>query len=262
MPMLEITHRGPVAQVELNRPECLNALNLQLSQELVDTGRRLSGDDDVRAIILTGRGRAFCSGADLADAALLNRPATSRGAAVGALLREVFNPIIETWALMPKPVICAVNGVAAGGGAGLALCGDLLLMTPGASLVQVFVPKLALIPDAGVSYLLPRAVGTARALRLSVLGDALDAQTAVTVGVAHAVVEDERLLDEAHALALRFASGPREAFVATKEVMGPDASALRAHLEGEARRQTILADTPDHAEGLAAFAQKRRPQYR
>ena len=144
---LELRTDGRIATVALNRPERMNALDAVLARELVAVGRALAEDPTVGAVVLTGTGRAFCAGADLTPDALPIDPARP-GESISRVLRDLFNPIVRTWALFPKPVVVALNGVAAGGGVGLALCGDVLLMAEEASLVQVFVPRLGLVPEA------------------------------------------------------------------------------------------------------------------
>ena len=248
------------AVVTLNRPQALNALDAGLSAELVRLGRELAADDSVRALVLTGAGRAFCSGADLTPGALPVHGA-SRGAAVRYLLETVFNPIIRTWALLPKPVVVAQNGIAAGGGVGLALVGDFLVMAESASHVQVFVPKLGLVPDMGVTYLLPRAIGAARARALALLGTPLTAGDALSFGLAHEVVPDAALAGRALELAATLAAGPASAQAAAKGLLGAQAAALEAALAAEADAQGRLADHADHLEGLAAFAGRRSPRF-
>jgi 2-(1,2-epoxy-1,2-dihydrophenyl)acetyl-CoA isomerase len=260
-PVLLSERRDGIAIVSLNRPQCLNALDAVLASELTRTADELANDDGVRAIILTGVGRAFCSGADLTPGALPIVGAT-RGAAVRHLLETVFNPLVEAWVRLPKPVIVAQNGTAAGGGVGLALTADFLLMADSASLVQVFVPKLGLIPDMGVSVLLPHAIGAQRALALACTGQPLTAQQAFSAGAAHRVSPDAELLTHARALAEHLADGPREALAASKQLFKIDVATLRDGLAREARLQEALANSADHQEGLAAFAAKRPARFR
>lgn len=249
------------AVVTLNRPESLNALDAALSGELVRLGQELAADRTVRAVVMTGAGRAFCSGADLSPGALPVR-GDSRGGAVRDLLETVFNPIVRIWALFPKPVVVAQNGIAAGGGVGLALAGDFLLMAESATQLQVFVPKLGLVPDMGVTYLLPRAIGAARARSLALLGTPLSAADALAWGLAHEVVPDAALAGRAMELAARLAAGPAAAQAAAKNLLGAHAAALDSALAAEAEMQGRLADHPDHVEGLAAFAARRPPFFR
>lgn len=261
MVVLTITRTAAVAEVTLQRPERRNALNAELLLELIRVAAELSVDASVRAIVLTGAGDAFCAGADVLPGAFPVAAAESRGAATRRVLQQYFNPMVEAWALMPKPVVVAQNGVAAGGGVGLALCADLLLMTPQATHVLVFVPKLGLVPDVGVSYLLPRAIGPIRTARLTLLGVPLTADEALSWGLAHAVVAADHLLPRARELAAALAANPARACSATKALLGPAAAAFRAQLEREADLQGELGDGADHAEGLAAFAAKRAPRF-
>jgi 2-(1,2-epoxy-1,2-dihydrophenyl)acetyl-CoA isomerase len=249
-----------VVVVSLNRPQALNAIDASLGAELVRVGRDCADDEAVRAVVLGGAGRAFCSGADLTPGAL-PMVGASRGAAVRHLLETIFNPIIRTWALLPKPVVIAQNGIAAGGGVGLALSGDFLVMAESATQSQVFVPKLALVPDMGVTYLLPRAVGAARARALALLGTPLTAADARAWGLAHDVVPDAELAEYSLDLAARLAAGPLHAQAAAKALLGAEAAALDAALAAEAEAQARLADHADHLEGLAAFAERRPPAF-
>lgn len=259
MTVLSVTRSDDIATVMLARPERRNALNTELAQRLVAVGREIAADASVRAVILTGAGRAFCAGADMMPGAL--GAASSRGAIIRNALEEFFNPLIETWALLPKPVIVAQNGVAAGGGVGLVLCGDYILMPESASHLLVFVPKLGLVPDMGVSYLLPRAIGAARAAHILQRGTPISSADALAFGLAHAVVGDDVLLSHARQLAAELAASPPGALAAAKALMGPDPIALRAQLSREAEAQAILGDSADHAEGAAAFYAKRAPRF-
>jgi 2-(1,2-epoxy-1,2-dihydrophenyl)acetyl-CoA isomerase len=261
MAVLTVTRNDDIVTVTLARPERLNALNTELAQRLVAVGREIAADDSVRAVILTGAGRAFCAGADLMPGALEIGAAGSRGATLRNVLERLFNPVVETCALLPKPVIVAQNGIAAGGGVGLALCGDYILMAESASHLFVFVPKLGLVPDVGVSYLLPRAIGAARATRIALRGTPISSADALAFGLAHAVVGDDVLLSRARQLAAELAGSPPGAVAAAKALMGPDPIALRAQLSREAEAQATLGDSAEHADGVAAFIAKRAPHF-
>ncbi len=257
---LLIERRDAIAIVTLNRPHCLNALNEELAKALTSTARILADDKTVRSIVLTGKGRAFCAGADLAPGALpLNGP--TRGAATRAVLEQLFNPIVTAWVDLPQPVVVAQNGIAAGGGIGLALTGDFLLMTEAACWTQVFVPKLGLIPDMGVTALLPHAIGSARAQSLAMTGAAFTARQAEAAGVVHEVTGEEDLLPRAIALAEKLALGPRSALALTKTLFKIDREALSAALAREALLQESLANLAEHQEGITAFLEKRLPQF-
>jgi 2-(1,2-epoxy-1,2-dihydrophenyl)acetyl-CoA isomerase len=255
LPGLMVERDGPVAVVTLDHPARLNALGRESCAALVRTA-----DPEVRAVVLTGRGAGFCAGADLQDGAFTPQPGESRGAATRRFLEEYFNPVAQAWYELDRPVVAAVNGVAAGGGVGLALTADFVLAATGSSFVQVFTPKLALVPDMGCSWLLPRRVGFARAKSLALLGDRLDGKRAAEWGLADACLADAQLLPEALILARRLAAGPMMAHSAVKHLFG-DSQAFADALATEARLQEQLADHPDHAEGLLAFVEKRQPRY-
>lgn len=258
---LSLQHDGAVAIVTLDRPHRLNALSRPLCAALVAMAEALEDAASVRAIVLTGAGKGFCAGADLVDGGFLPQAHESRGSATRRFLEEDFNPAALAWYRLAKPVVVAVNGVAAGGGVGLALAGDFVLAATSASFVQVFTPKLALVPDMGCSWHLPRLVGPARAKALALLGTPLDATTAAQWGLIHAAVPPTELAPRALALAQQLAAGPGTAQTAVKRLLG-DVAGFAAALAEEARLQEALGNHPDHAEGLQAFATKRPPQYR
>jgi len=254
--------REAAVYVTLNRPERLNALDGQLIADLRAAADAIAADADVRAVVLTGAGRAFCAGADLMRGGVLGDAAMSTGASVGAALRDQFNPMISAWFHLRAPVIVAVNGVAAGAGASLALAGDLVIAARSASFLQLFAPKLGLIPDLGSTYFLPRSVGTARAKGLALLGDALGAEDAARWGLIWEVVDDAALDATVEALARRLANGPSRAYAEIKAVFnGRGAGSLDEQLALEARAQATLADTADFVEGLTAFHAKRTPRF-
>lgn len=249
-----------MAIITLDRPQRLNALSRSLCRALVQTAATLAADATVRAVVLTGAGPGFCAGADLMDTSFTPRADETRGTATRRFLEEDFNPVALAWYSLGKPVVVAVNGIAAGGGVGLALTGDFVLAADTASFVQVFTPKLALVPDMGCSWQLPRLVGVARAKALTLLGDRLDAATAAQWGLIHAAVPAAELSTCALELAQRLAAGPTTAQSAVKRMFSDEAS-FAAALAEEARLQEALGNHPDHAEGLQAFASKRAPQY-
>ena len=251
---------GAVAIITLSRPQRLNALSRPLCHALVATAEALSADNTVRAVVLTGAGSGFCAGADLVDGGFTPLAGETRGAATRRFLEEDFNPVALAWYRLAKPVVVAVNGIAAGGGVGLALTGDFVLAADTASFIQVFTPKLALVPDMGCSWQLPRLVGMARAKALALLGDRLDAATAAQWGLIYAVVPANELATKALALAQRLANGPVTAQAAVKRLFADEAG-FAAALAEEARLQQALGNHADHAEGLAAFVAKRAPQY-
>ena len=254
--------REGIAHVTLNRPDRLNALNLALITDLRAAAAVIDSDPEIRAVVLTASGRAFCSGADLMGDDLLGDPKRSRGENIGAGLREHFNPMIEAWHRLRVPVVVAVNGVAAGAGVSLALIGDIVLAARSATFLQLFAPKLGLMPDLGSTFHLPRMVGTARAKGLALLGDALSAADAANWGLIWACVDDGALAAQAQAIAGRFATGPTQAFQRIKAVFNRELPrTLAEQLALEAAAQAELGDTLDFAEGVQAFRHKRAPNF-
>jgi 2-(1,2-epoxy-1,2-dihydrophenyl)acetyl-CoA isomerase len=245
--------RESVAYVTLNRPDRLNALNRSLIADLSAAASAIESDADVRAVLLSASGRAFCSGADLMGKDLLN---------VKESLEQHFNPMVQAWYQLRVPVVVAVNGVAAGAGVSLALTGDIVLAARSATFLQLFAPKLGLMPDLGSTFHLPRLVGTARAKGLALLGDALTATDAANWGMIWGCVEDAALAEEAEALVRRFADGPTQAYRRIKAVFNVEPpQTLAEQLAFEAHEQSLLATTQDFAEGIDAFRSKRPPRF-
>src|SRR6202167_1718293 len=254
--------RDSVAHVTLNRPDRLNALNRGMITDLSAAAAAIDADHGIRAVVLTASGRAFCSGADLMGDDLLGDPQRSRGENVGAGLREHFNPMVDAWYQLRVPVVVAVNGVAAGAGVSLALVGDIVLAARSATFLQLFAPKLGLMPDLGSTFHLPRLVGTARAKGLALLGDALTAADAADWGLIWACVEDGSLAAQVESVARRLAAGPTQAFQRIKAVFNVELPrTLNEQMEIEAVAQAQLGDTADFAEGVAAFRHKRAPNF-
>jgi 2-(1,2-epoxy-1,2-dihydrophenyl)acetyl-CoA isomerase len=254
--------RERIAHVTLNRPDRLNALSLQLVEDLSGAAAAIDADPQIRAVLLTGAGRAFCSGADLMRDDFLEASPGSLGENIGASMRRHFNPMVSAWCGLSVPLVVAVNGVAAGAGMSLALAGDIVLAARSATFLQLFAPKLGLMPDLGSTFHLPRLIGTARAKALTLLGDALSAADAVQWGLIWACVDDEALLDQASALTRRLADGPTQAFQQIKRTFNRQpAPTLADQLELEAAAQSELADTRDFAEGVLAFRSKRAPRF-
>jgi 2-(1,2-epoxy-1,2-dihydrophenyl)acetyl-CoA isomerase len=254
--------RGAVAQVTLNRPERLNALNPDLIKDLHAAAAAIGADSGIRAVLLTGSGRAFCSGADLMVDDQAGAPPGRRGEAIRVHLRDHFNPMVSAWYRLRVPVVVAVNGVAAGAGASLALVGDIVLAARSAIFVQLFAPKLGLMPDLGSTFHLPRMVGSARAKGLALLGEALSAADAAGWGLIWGCVEDAALQEQAQAMAARLASGPTQAYQRIKAVFNVELPrTLDEQLALEADAQGELGDTADFAEGVQAFRLKRGPHF-
>jgi 2-(1,2-epoxy-1,2-dihydrophenyl)acetyl-CoA isomerase len=251
--------RDSVAHVTLNRPDRLNALNRGMITDLSAAAAAIQADGDLRAVVLSASGRAFCSGADLMGDDLLGDPQRSRGENIGAGLREYFNPMVNAWYQLRLPVVVAVNGVAAGAGVSLALAGDIVVA---ATFLQLFAPKLGLMPDLGSTFHLPRLVGTARAKGLALLGEALTAADAVSWGLIWACVDDGALPAQAESIAKRLAAGPTQAFQRIKAAFNVEPPrTLAEQLAHEAVAQAELGDTEDFAEGVQAFRQKRAPNF-
>ncbi|HLW48899.1 MAG TPA: enoyl-CoA hydratase-related protein [bacterium] len=249
-----IEDRDSVRVITLNRPDVLNAFDARLGEELLDALTAAADAADVRCVVLTGAGRAFCSGADL-------RGHTPGETSLGALLRTRYNRIILRLRTMEKPVLAAVNGVAAGAGCNLALAADLRIASDRASFIEVFT-RVGLIPDSGGTWLLPRFVGIGRALEMMFFADPIDAAAAERLGLVNRVVPQDELMPRTLEWASRLAHGPTRAYGLIKR--GVDRALtldLRGALEYEAFLQEIAGRSDDHREGVAAFLEKRAPSY-
>jgi 2-(1,2-epoxy-1,2-dihydrophenyl)acetyl-CoA isomerase len=248
-----------VATIELNRPQALNAWNAQLGADLLAALRGAAEDDAVRALLITGAGRAFSSGADLKD---MSGDTTPDGRPdVYRTLTERYHPIMHAIREAPKPVVAAVNGPAVGIGCSLALCCDLILAAESAYFLLAFV-NIGLVPDGGSSLFVPTRVGFARANELSMLGEKLGAARALEWGLINRVVVDERLREEAAALAARLAAGPTRSYAGTKRQLNNWLySRMAEQLELEAQIQQEMAGSEDFVEGAMAFVQKRPARF-
>jgi 2-(1,2-epoxy-1,2-dihydrophenyl)acetyl-CoA isomerase len=248
------------ATVELNRPETLNAWNAQFGADLLATLREVAADDAVRAVVITGAGRGFSSGADLKD--ISGGDVTEEGRPdVYKTLTERYHPIMHAIREMPKPVIAAVNGPAVGIGCSLALCSDLILAAESAYFLLAFV-NIGLVPDGGSSLFLPTRIGMARATELSMLGERLGAAKALEWGLINRVVPDERLREEAGELARRMAAGPTRSYAGTKRQLNNWLySRMAEQLELEAQIQREMAGSEDFPEGAMAFVEKRPARF-
>lgn len=246
---------GGVLTLTLNRPDVLNALNEQLLADLHDGLRFAERTPDVRCVVLTGAGRGFCSGQDLRERTGV------QAVSYGDSLRRRYNPIVLRMRTMEKPVIAAVNGVAAGAGCNLALAADLRIASDRASFIEVF-SRVGLVPDSGGTFTLPRLVGLGKALELAFTADPVDAHEALRLGLVNRVVPHDELMAHTLALATRLAQGPTRAFGLTKRAFTYALTAsLEAALEYEAHLQEIAGRTADHREGVAAFLEKRPPRF-
>jgi 2-(1,2-epoxy-1,2-dihydrophenyl)acetyl-CoA isomerase len=249
---------GAVATITINRPEARNALTAQTKVALLDALADCSTDDAVRAVILTGAGQAFCAGQDLREHADL----LAAGAAPLATVSEHYNPIIETITGMPKPVIAALPGVAAGAGASLAFACDFRVAAERASFMLAFA-RVGLGPDSGASWTLQRLIGPARAAEMLMLAEPVDAATALGLGLLTSVTADEDLPAAASALAARLAAGPTLAYAAIKAaLLYASTHSLSDSLAKEADLQTRLGSTEDHREATLAFVNKQVPAYK
>jgi 2-(1,2-epoxy-1,2-dihydrophenyl)acetyl-CoA isomerase len=245
-----------VGTITLDRPDALNSLEATLKRELLAVLREASRDPAVRVVILTGAGRAFCAGQDLKE-----RLAPD-AAPLDVEVRERYIPIVLAIRRLPKPIIAAVNGVAAGAGAAMAFACDLRIAAEEASFVLAF-GRIGLVPDSGASWFLPRLVGAARAAELLYLSDPLPAAEALRIGLVNRVVPGPSLMAEAEALAARLATGAPLAMALTKRAIDRSLEVgLVEALDHEASLQGIAGRTADHAEGLAAFVEKRAPRFR
>ncbi|MCB8965337.1 MAG: enoyl-CoA hydratase-related protein [Chloroflexota bacterium] len=245
-----------IATITLNRPELLNAFNDQMIEETTHAFKQAGRDDAVRCVLLTGNGRAFSSGQDLADVT-----ARIGSFSISEHLRHGYNRLIATMIGLEKPIIGAINGVAAGAGCGIALAADLRIASDKASFMLAF-SKVGLIPDSGVNWLLPRLVGYARAYEMAVTADKIPADKAYEWGIVNRVVPHEQLLETALAWAGPLAAGPTLAYGLTKRIMQKtwDMS-LPESLEYEASLQEIAGRSQDNKEGVIAFLQKRAPNF-
>jgi len=246
-----------VAAITLNRPDVLNSFNGAMALEVRQAFSAASADSTARAVLLTGAGRAFCAGQDLAEVMPKEGPAPD----LGDIVARGYNPIVRTIRQLDKPVVCAVNGVAAGAGANLAFACDFVVASSDASFVQSF-SKIGLVPDTGGTFFLPRLVGMARATALMMLADKVSAQEAVTIGLIHRVVEAGKLLDEATLLARQLASRPTRGLGLIKRALNASATnGLDEQLALEAQLQAEAGSTADYREGVRAFLEKRPPVF-
>ena len=247
-----------VATLTLNRPDSMNSLSVALKEALITAVDEVSRDDSVRAVVLTGSGRGFCVGQDLREhVALLqaNDPAPLN------TVTEHYNPIVTGLATMGKPVIAAVNGMAAGAGAGLAFACDFRIVAKSAGFLLAFA-NVGLTLDSGVSWTLPRLIGSARATALALLAEPVTADAALEMGLVNAVVEPDHVLPAAQELAARLAAGPTAAYAAIKESIAYAAdSTLVQSLAKEAELQAAMGATEDHRNATAAFVAKQKPVF-
>ena len=252
--------RGAVAVVTLNRPQALNSFTREMHRSLWAALDRAEANPAVRALVLTGAGRGFCAGLDLSELDFTPGPGLLERADPGPVINEAFNPTTRRLQSLRMPTVVAVNGVAAGAGASIAMACDIAVAAPAASFVQAF-SKIGLIPDAGGSWLLVERLGLARAMALSMTGDKLAADKALEWGLIWQVTDD--CVATAVALAEKLAAMPTKALVATRHLLtGAGTRSLDAHLNVERDTQSALGKTHDYMEGVNAFLEKRAPQFK
>jgi 2-(1,2-epoxy-1,2-dihydrophenyl)acetyl-CoA isomerase len=260
MPSVNLHRDGAAATIELNRPDALNAWDGALGAELLEAVRAVARDDEVRAVVVTGAGRAFSSGADLRDVS--GRERTPEGHIdLRSLLNERYHPIITTIRTMPKPVLAAVNGPAVGIGLSLALSADLIVAAESAYFLLAFV-NIGLVPDGGSSLFVPTRVGLARAAEMAMLGERVSAAQALEWGLINRVVPDDRFGDEVADLRDRLAGGPTRSYAGTKRQLNHWLyTRMDEQLALEADVQQEMAASGDFAEGVAAFLEKRQATF-
>lgn len=254
--LLEI--KEGVARLTLNRPDRLNSFIVQMHDEVSRALESIS-KSDARVLVLTGAGRGFCAGQDLADRAVAP---TGKGVDLGESLERRYNPLVRRLASLEMPVICAVNGVAAGAGANIALACDIVIAARSAKFIQSFA-NIGLIPDSGGTWTLPRLAGQARAMGLALTGEPLSAERAEAWGVIWKCVDDEKLSEETNALAAKFAAAPTKGLATTKQLIRESSARdFNAQLDVERDAQRMLGRTHDYKEGVAAFMEKRSPTFK
>lgn len=247
-----------LATITLNRPDRLNSFTVAMHTEVRAAFDAIDADASIRAVLLTGAGRGFCAGQDLGD-----RAVSAEGAKpdLGASVEAYYNPLIRRIAALPMPIVCAVNGVAAGAGANIALACDIVIAAKSAKFIQSFA-HIGLIPDSGGTWILPRLIGQARAMGLALTGEPLMAEAAAEWGMIWKAVDDDDLIAEATALASRLAAGPTRGLAETKKrIRAAWGNALDTELDEERDAMRMLGQSDDYAEGVAAFMEKRKPTF-
>ncbi|HLX91018.1 MAG TPA: enoyl-CoA hydratase-related protein [Puia sp.] len=244
-----------IGAITLNRPEKFNSFNREMALLLQKTLDDCSSDERVRCILLTGTGKAFCAGQDLTELSCENPPGFDK------ILSEHYNPIVKRIRNIQKPIVCAINGVAAGAGANIALCCDVVVAAVSASFIQAF-SRIGLIPDSGGTFILPRLIGFQRSSAIMMLGDKIASSDAEKMGMVYKVFPDDSLIDESRRIARRLAQLPTKALAFTKQALNASLSnSLEQQLETEDKLQFAAAQTADYAEGVKAFLEKRAPKF-
>ena len=251
---INYAHQGSVATIKLNRPAVFNALNNQIKTELRDVFERLQEDHSIRVVVLTGEGEAFCSGQDLKAAQV-----EMQGQSYADAIRTYYNPLIMAMRTLNKPIICGLNGIAAGAGCSLALACDSIVASEQAYLSELFI-GIGLVMDSGSTYFLPRMVGRLKAFELATMGTRVGAKEALALGLVNEVVPANQLEEAVQRYTHYYANAPSIAIGLMKRMLDQaDSLSLEQTLELEAKNQDIAAATDDHAEGIRAFIEKRKP---
>lgn len=245
-----------VRTISLNRPDKFNSFNREMAIRLQEALDEAASDDSIRAVLLTGEGKAFCAGQDLSEAIDPDGPGIQK------IVREHYNPVLLKLRALEKPVVCAVNGVAAGAGANIALACDIVIAAGSASFLQAF-SKIGLVPDSGGTFFLPRLIGFQRASALMMLGDKVTADEALQMGMLYKVVEEDQLKDEAMKIAKKLSEMPTKGIGYTKILLNASLSNdFNAQLNLEEKYQTLAGSTYDYTEGVNAFLEKRKPVFK
>jgi 2-(1,2-epoxy-1,2-dihydrophenyl)acetyl-CoA isomerase len=256
MPTVLVSTQAGVMTITLNRPDKLNAFVTDMHGHLREAMSQAESDASIRAVLLTGAGRGFCAGQDLSE-----RDMNDPNLDLGGGLDKNYNPFIRRMRALPKPVVCAVNGIAAGAGANLALGCDIVLAARSASFLQAFA-KIALVPDCGGTNWLPRLAGTARAMGMAMLAERVSAEDAERFGLIWKCVDDDKLMDEAGKMAQALAQGPTHTYGTIKKAIYASATnTLDAQLDLERDSQREVGKHQDYREGVAAFLEKRKPNF-
>ncbi|MBR9859240.1 2-(1,2-epoxy-1,2-dihydrophenyl)acetyl-CoA isomerase [bacterium] len=252
---LSYTNKDGVTTITLNRPDRFNAFNNEMSFELQDALKAAKRDAETRVIVLTGEGKAFCSGQDLKDIAGQSKRDLSES------LYKRYNPIIRAMRNMPKPIICRLNGVAAGAGCSLALACDMIVASKAAAMIEVFI-NVGLVLDSGSSYFLPRVVGSQKAFEWATMGTKVSAEEAFDLGIVNRLAEPEDLDAEVEKITSYYAQAPTKAIAMIKKMLNQSThSDLDTMLEQEAFNQLIAGRSKDYQEGVTAFVEKRKPNF-
>lgn len=253
--MISVSTHGTVRCITLDRPEKFNSFNREMAIRLQEALDAAASDEGVRAILIAANGKAFCAGQDLSEAIAPDGPG------IRTIVKEHYNPIIQKIRSVEKPVVCSVNGVAAGAGANIALACDIVIAGKGASFIQAF-SKIGLVPDSGGTFFLPRLIGFQRASALMMLGDKVSADEAVEIGMIYKVVDDEKLAEESLLIAQTLGNMPTRGIGLTKRLLNMSMQhSLEQQLTAEMEIQAEAGLTDDHQEGVRAFLEKRKPVF-